>query len=82
MWECPCVTCIGLICFLGFFFFGVRAVFGMDDCRLFPHCMLAVMPLIGGLTGVVVTLACPGYRAGAPLCSVVVTVLSGAESSP
>ena len=37
--------------------FTVRAVFGMDACHLFPHCMLPIIPLIGGVTGVVVTRA-------------------------
>lgn len=44
-----------------FFFFDVRAVFSMDDCHLFPQYMLVGIPLIGGLTGVVGTIACHGY---------------------
>ena len=43
MWECPCVACVGLI------FFGMRAVFTMNACDLSPQCVLAVMPLIGGV---------------------------------
>ena len=55
MWEHPCVGCGGLI------FFGVSAVFSVDVCYLSPQCMLAVIPLIGGVTVVVVTRACTGY---------------------
>ena len=55
MWERPCVACVGLI------FFGVRAVFSMDACHPFPQCMLAIIPLMGGVTDVVVTRACTGY---------------------
>ena len=51
----------------GFSIFGARAVFSMDACCLFPQYMLAIIPLIGGVTGVVVTTACTGYRAGPPL---------------
>ena len=54
MWECPCVACMGLV------FFGARAVFSMDACHLFPQCVLADIPLIGGVTGVVVTRAHTG----------------------
>ena len=42
-------------------FFGVKAVFSMDACHVFPQCILAVIPLIGGVTDVVVTRACTGY---------------------
>ena len=45
MCEHPYLGCVGLIFF--FFFFGVRAGFSMDDCCLFPWCMLAVIFLIG-----------------------------------
>ena len=55
MWECPCVACMGLV------FFGVKAVFSVDACHLFPQCMLAVIPLTGGVTDVVLTRACTGY---------------------
>ena len=55
MWEHPCVACVGLI------FFGARAFFCMNVCHLFPQCMLAVIPLIGGVSDVVVTRACTGY---------------------
>ena len=45
----------------------------MDAYQLFPQCMLAVFPLIGAVTDVVVTRACTGYWVRPPLCSVVVT---------
>jgi hypothetical protein len=51
MWQHSSVTSVGLI------FYGARAIFGMDACHLFPHCMLPIIPLIGGVTGVVVTRA-------------------------
>ena len=38
--------------------FGVRAIFSMDAFHSFPQCVLAVIPLIGGVTGIVVTTAC------------------------
>ena len=46
MWECLCVACVGLI------IFGVRAVFSIDACHLFPQLMLAVIALIGSVTDV------------------------------
>ena len=45
----------------GFNFFIVSTVFSVDDCHLFPQRMLAIIPLIGGLTGVVVNRVCSGY---------------------
>ena len=44
-----------------FFFLVAMFVFSMDVCHLFLQCMLAVISLIGYLTGVLVTKACPGY---------------------
>ena len=55
MWESTSVACEGLI------FFGERAVFCIDVCHLFTQCILAAIPLIGGVTDVVVTRACTGY---------------------
>lgn len=43
MWEHPCVA------WCGFNIFGARDVFRMDACHLFPHCMLAIIPLLGGV---------------------------------
>lgn len=47
--------------------FGARAVFVMDACHLFSQSVLAISPLIGDVTCVVVT--------GPPLCSTAVTAL-------
>ena len=46
MWECPCVASMGLT------FIGVRAVFIIYVCHLFPQCMLAIIPFIRGVTDV------------------------------
>ena len=51
---------VSLCSLCGFNIFGGSAVFSVDDCHVFPHCMLAIIPLIGGVTGVVVTTACTG----------------------
>ena len=45
----------------GFNIFGMKAVFSVDVCHLFPQYILAVNALIGSLTGVVVTRVYPGY---------------------
>ena len=34
--------------------FGARSVFSMDACHLFPQCVLAISPLLAGVTAVVV----------------------------
>ena len=68
MWEYPCMAYVHLI------IFGARAVFSMDACHLFPQCMLAVIPLIGDVTDVVVTRACTRYCVGL-IYSLVVTAL-------
>ena len=39
----------------------MRAVFILDACHFFPQCMLAIIALIGGVTDVVVTIACPFF---------------------
>ena len=54
MWKHPCEASMGLI------FLDVRAVLSTDVCHLFPQCMLDDIPLIGGVTAVVVTRACTG----------------------
>ena len=41
--------------------FGVRAICSMDTCHLFPQCMLAIIPLIGGATDAVVIGSSAGY---------------------
>lgn len=62
--------------------FGARDVFGMDACHIFPQGVLAVVPLMEGVVAVVMTEARTGFWTGPPLCSVIVTALSGAESAP
>ena len=44
MQECPWVFCEDLL-----FIFGVRSVFGLDACSLFPHGVQALFPFIGGV---------------------------------
>lgn len=36
MWEYPWVAC------MGYYFFGLRAVFALDACCLFPQCVQAI----------------------------------------
>ena len=62
--------------------FAVRAVFITDGCHIFPQSVLAVIPLIEGMTGVVVSSSCPACWAGPPLCSVDVTTLLRVGSAP
>ena len=59
--------------------FGARAIVTMDAYHIFSQCMLTIIPLIEDVI-VVVTRASTGYWEGAPLCSVIVTALSGAYS--
>ena len=66
---------------MGLILFGVRAVFSIDACHLFPRCMLIIIPLIG-MTDVVVTRPWPEYLMGPPLCSVIVNAVSGVGSAP
>ena len=54
----------------------------MDVFHVFPQGVLVIIPLIGGEIGVVVTRASTGCWAGPSLCSVVVTALLGAGSTP
>ena len=44
--------------------FGVRAGFGVDDSHIFPQSVLAIIPLIRGVIGVVVTRPCTECEAG------------------
>ena len=71
MWAHPYVACMGLV------LFHARAIFSVGARRLFPQCMLAVIPLIGGVTDILVSSSCTGYWAVPPLCSMAVTALSG-----
>ena len=66
----------------GFNSFGKRGVFSMDVCHLFPQCLLTIIPLLGGVTVAVAIRVITGCCTVPPLCSVVVTVLSGAGSPP
>ena len=43
MQECPCVACLHLK------IFGTWAAFSLDICHLFPHRVLAIIPLRGGM---------------------------------
>ena len=79
MWECPSVAFVDLFIYL---FIGRRTVLGFDACRLFPQHILAVFPLIGSVVGIGGCKACVGYEVGFPLCSVAVTILSGAGPAP
>ena len=40
---------VSLCSLCAFNIFGVRAVFSIDACRLFPQCVLVITPLIGGV---------------------------------
>ena len=80
MWVHPYVASLCSLC--GFNSFGKRKVFSMDVCHLFPQCLLAIIPLLGGVTDVVVIRVIARSCAVPPLCSVVVTVLSGAGAPP
>ena len=51
MWVSLCSLCLCNI-------FGERAVFSMDACHSFPHCVLPIILLIMGETGIVVITAC------------------------
>lgn len=46
-----CVSPVFLVC---------RLFFGMDVCTVFPQGVLAITPLTGGMTAVMVTTACSG----------------------
>lgn len=62
--------------------FGVRAVFGVGACYVFPQGVLAIVLLMGSMFGVGETRAYTGCWVEQPLCSVVVTALMGAGSAP
>ena len=54
----------------------------MDPSHVFPHSVLAVIPLIGGVVVVAVPRACEGCEAELSLYSMAVTALSGVWSAP
>ena len=75
IWEHPCVIFMSLV-------FLVQGLFWVWSCHVFPQGVLAIVPLIEGLVGIVVTTACPWCWVVPSLCSVPVTALSGTGSSP
>ena len=72
MWDHPFVACRSLI-------FLVQVLFLIWISAMSFLSVLAIIPLIGGVTGVVMTVGC---SAGPPLCCVVITALSAAGFSP
>lgn len=66
----------------GFNIFGMKGVFSVDVCHLFPQCMLGVILLIEPVIDIVVTRTFTVYCEGHPLFSVVVTALSEVWSAP
>lgn len=72
MWAYPCVACGDLILVQG-----LVLVWCLPSLS---SVVLAIIALIGSVTGVVVTRDCTGYRAGSPVCSVVITALYGGSS--
>lgn len=53
----------------GFNSFDKREVFSIDVCHLFPQCLLNIIPLLGGVTDVVVIRVIAGWCAVPPLRS-------------
>ena len=62
--------------------FGARAGFAIDTSHTFPQGVLAIIPLIGAVIGVVMSRACSGCWVGLPLCSVAIPALSGVGPDP
>lgn len=62
--------------------FGAWAASRVDACHTFPQSVLAIIPLIVGVIGTVVTRACTGCWVGFPLCFVATVALSGAGLFP
>lgn len=54
----------------------------MDASHVFPPSVLAIIPLIGCVVGVVVSRGCAGCEVGLPLCSMAITTLSGLGFAP
>ena len=52
--------------------FGVRAIFSTDACHVFPQCVLALIPLTGGVIVIVLTTVWTRHWRGSLLCSVLV----------
>ena len=62
--------------------FGAGAISGINACHIFPQSVLGIIPLIGGVTDILVSSSCTGYWAVPPLCSMAVTALSVVRSAP
>lgn len=61
-----------LVCPVGVIFLLWGLFFSIDAWQHFCQCVLAVIPLMGAVIGIVVTRVCTRCWAGHPLCSVVV----------
>ena len=72
----PCVDCASPIFLVQRLF-----LFVMDASHNFPQSVLAIIPLIGGVIGVV-TVDCTGCWVGPPLCFMTVTALLGVGAVP
>ena len=81
VWDCFYVT-VSMCSLCESSIFGAKSDFTMDAYHIFLWCLLALIPWVGDIIGVVVIQAFPGYWLGPSLCSVVVTALSGAGSAP
>ena len=53
MWRIPLETVSNI--------FGAHAVCRVDDSHIFPQTTLAIIPLMSGVIGVVVSRACSGH---------------------
>ena len=56
---CRLIMTLGILS--GFNNFGARVVFSLDAFHFSPPCILAILPLLGYVTNVVVTRACTRY---------------------
>lgn len=54
----------------------------MDASHVFPQSVMAIILLIGGVVGIVISGAHAGCEMGLLLCSMAVTALSGSGSAP
>ena len=82
------VFCDSFVCFCSLVtlcrlcIFGVRAVFGVGACYVFPQGVLAIVLLMGSMFGVGETRAYTGCWVEQPLWSMGVTALMGSGSAP
>ena len=82
VWEGYLYVGVSLCDLHGFYIFGLRAVSSMDACCLFSQSVLAIIPLISSVTGVVLIRACIGYWVELPLCSMIAMAMSVTGSAP